>query len=135
MALTLLGQCKPTQMSMSSSPLIGTTWSLAAVNGVALITPADARAVHFVLEESGQTRRINGYAGCNNITGSYTTNGSSVISFTVASTRMMCSPEKMEVEQFFLGALSNANRYAIRADTLYLSNSDTLLAKFRGIAR
>jgi heat shock protein HslJ len=130
-----LSQCKPTKTPKTSTPLLGTTWSLAEVDGEPLITPADARAVHLVLEETGQEQRIHGYAGCNNIAGGYKMSGPSAISFTVAATRMMCSPEKMEIEQFFLDALSNANRYAINGDILELLKDDVILARFKGIVR
>ena len=123
-------QCKPTKANKSLTTLENTYWKLSEMNGNPILTPEGAREVHFVLTtESGQ-KSIKGFAGCNSIMGSYTLSGDK-IKLTVASTKMMCPAQQMEIEDFFTKALTSADSYKIEGDVLELFEGNTSLADFK----
>lgn len=103
-------------------PLTGTTWIVTAL----LRTEAEVRSV--ALEESrptltiGPDGAISGSAGCNRMMGKAEIAGNEV-TFGVATTRMMCDPQVMEVEQQVLEALDGKTTATIDSDTLTLRNS------------
>lgn len=76
--------------------------------------------------------RLNGFAGCNSISGSYTLSGKN-IKFIVASTKMMCSAQQMKIEDFFTSALTSTDSYEIDGDVLELYKGNTSLADFKAI--
>jgi len=115
----------------STASLVNTYWKLADMNGKAVTTPADAKEVHIVLTQEGEEKRLKGFAGCNNIGGSFTSSGNQ-IKFTTISTRMMCA-ERMDVEDYLLNALSVSNQYKIKGETLELYQDSTLMARFESV--
>lgn len=128
---SLLLQCKSATNNSSVASLENTYWKLAEMNGLPVITPANGKEVHFVMSNDGGEKRIHGFAGCNNLAGSYTTQGSN-IKFTAITTKMMCA-DRMDVEDFFTKALSEANAFKIKGETLELYQGDTMLAKFESV--
>lgn len=117
--------------SASTATLENTYWKLAEMNGKPLTTPADAKEVHIVLTNEGDSKRIKGYAGCNSLGGSYTLSGNE-IKFIAITTKMMCV-DRMDVEDYLLKALSSANRYKIIGETLELYQGDALVARFQSV--
>lgn len=108
-------------------PLRGTTWTVNA-----LLTP-DAHIRSQTIEESKPTLTIaedgalSGSTGCNDITGQATvteTSDGTEIAFRVATTKRMCPPEVMEVEQAVLRALDGTVQARIESDTLTLRNTN-----------
>jgi heat shock protein HslJ len=129
---TTLMQCKSTNQGHHKSISVeNTTWRLMEVNGMPVITPENGKVVHFTLTKKDGERRISGFAGCNTIIGTYKLD-ENTISFTAAATRMMCA-ERMDVEQFFLQTLSNADSYKLNGKILELYQGNVFLAKFEGI--
>ena len=125
-------QCKHTKANKGPRTLENTYWKLSEMNGNPIITPEGAKEVHFVLTtESGQ-KKIKGFAGCNSIMGSYTLSGEK-IKFIVASTKMMCPAQQMEIEDFLTKALTTADAYKIDGDVLELYEGNTSLADFKAI--
>lgn len=131
-AFLTLVQCKPTEKNMSTATLENTYWKLLEVNGKPLTTPADAREVHMILAKEGSDTRVKGFAGCNNMGGSYTVNGDA-IKFTVISTKMMCSPDRMEPENFLFSVLNNADHFKIKGERLELYQGETRLTVFESV--
>ncbi|MFD0361016.1 META domain-containing protein [Nocardia sp. GCM10030253] len=109
------------KVAQPDKPLTGTTWIVTET-----ITP-DARTRSQTIDEVKPTLTIapdgavSGSGGCNRLTGSATITGADV-TFQVASTRMMCPPEVMEVETAVLEALDGKTTATIDADTLTLRN-------------
>lgn len=121
--------CKPTHTEGNEDvQLENTKWILAEMNGIPLTSMADSKVVYFILDENKNT--MSGFAGCNSISGGYELSGNK-ISFQTASTRMMCGPAAMEVEQFLLNALTSADGYRINGDVLQLFQGETSLAILR----
>ncbi|KAF0847401.1 META domain-containing protein [Nocardia caishijiensis] len=104
--------------------LTGTTWI-----ATTLITP-DAKIRSAALDEAKPTLTISddgtvsGTTGCNRLTGTAQLGPGGQVSFDVATTKMMCAPEVMDVERHVLGVLDGHTDSTIDADTLTLRNTD-----------
>lgn len=106
-------------------PIRGTEWVVTTLS-----TP-DAQIQSRTIGEVRPTLTVTaddaltGFAGCNRITGRAVvtdTPAGADIAFTAATTRMMCAPEIMEVEQAVLAALDGTAQVTVDADTLTLRN-------------
>lgn len=106
-------------------PIRGTEWVVTA-----LLTP-EAQVRSRTIDEVRPTLSfaedgaLTGFAGCNRITGRAVvtdTPPGADIAFTAATTRMMCAPEVMEVEQAVLATLDGTAQATVDADTLTLRN-------------
>lgn len=102
------------------------------MNGIPIITPENTEDVHFVLTAEKGKNKIQGFAGCNRITGGYERTGDH-IKFMVASTMMMCPGEQMEIEDFLTRALTATDSYKLDGEILTLFERDTSLAIFKAI--
>jgi heat shock protein HslJ len=81
------------------------------------------------MELKEEDRTAGGQAGCNSY-GSKINIADNTISFTnIFSTKISC--EHQETEQLFLSALTKANRYEIRGNTLVLRQDKKLLMEWR----
>ncbi|MFI6998559.1 META domain-containing protein [Nocardia sp. NPDC050175] len=104
-------------------PIKGRTWIVTA-----LITP-DAQIRSQTIDEVKPTLTISedgtvsGTAGCNRMTG-HATGPDTDLTFQIATTKMLCSPEVMEVEQAVLKALDGKTTATVDADTLTLRNTN-----------
>jgi heat shock protein HslJ len=132
--LLLTVQCKPTQVAKSRSSLENTHWRLSEVNGNPIITLEGSRDVYFMMTTEQGQKRVTGFAGCNSLTGGYTLSDDKV-KFSIATTKMMCPPEQMAVEDFLLKVLTSATSYRIEGDVLELLDGQTALADFKAIAK
>ncbi len=65
--------------------------------------------------------RVNGFAGCNTFSGSYTQNNSSLTFSAFATTRMACEKLIMTSENQFLQRLSRTKRFVLSQDAKRLS--------------
>ncbi|WP_225727443.1 MULTISPECIES: META domain-containing protein [unclassified Nocardia] len=111
------------KVAAPDKPLQGTTWIVTA-----LITP-DALIRSQAIDEVkptltiGQDGAVSGTAGCNRLIGHADISGSD-ITFQVGTTKMMCSPEVMEVERDVLKALDGKTSATVDADELTLRNTN-----------
>jgi heat shock protein HslJ len=120
--LPTLAACDNTS-SPPDDPLNGTQWNLIFYRKTRVIDGISITA-NF---DSGE---INGNAGCNSYFGGYQIDGENIAFGQIGMTEMYCSdPEGiMEQEDFYLGALADAQRYEI-ADgrmAIFLSGHETL---------
>lgn len=129
--IVFLACCKPTEKTTSVAHLENTYWKLSEMNGMPVITPADAKEVHMVLASSDGEKTLRGFAGCNGLGGTYTVDGDR-IKFTTITTRMFCE-SRMDVENFLTNVLQQADHYAIKGETLELYEGNTFLAKFDSV--
>jgi heat shock protein HslJ len=132
--LLLTVQCKPTQVSKSRSSLENTHWRLSEMNGNPIITLEGSRDVYFMMTTEQGKKQVTGFAGCNSLTGGYTLSDDK-LKFVIATTKMMCPPEQMDVEGFLLKVLTSATSYRIEGDVLELLEGETALADFKAIAK
>ncbi|WP_446007976.1 META domain-containing protein [Candidatus Electrothrix sp.] len=104
-------------------------WYLIEVGGKTL-APESVSRPPFLKVQSGE-QLIQGFAGCNNFTGSWLFADNDFVFSRITSTRMAC-PLGMEVEDAFLQALDNTRRYNIRGDILSLyDRRGKVLARLR----
>ncbi|WP_230329747.1 META domain-containing protein [Nocardia aurantiaca] len=103
-------------------PLTGTTWIVTA-----LLRP-DAEVRSTTLDEVRPALtitpdgKVSGSAGCNTVTGSAQIDGDDV-TFQIATTRMMCDSQVMEVERQVLQALDGKTKATIDSDELTIRNT------------
>ncbi|WP_109526912.1 MULTISPECIES: META domain-containing protein [Nocardia] len=113
------------KVASPDKPLKGTDWV------VTEIITRDARTTSQTLAETRPTLLIaedgtvSGTTGCNRMTGTADIDPSgSPVTFRLATTRMACPPEVMEVESAVLSALDGTATADIDADTLTLRNKN-----------
>ena len=131
-AAMIFMQCRHAQISHDAVTLQGTRWGLQEMNGLPVITPENSRTAYFVMKEENGSKSIQGFAGCNSITGGYTLSEKKV-RFSIASTMMMCPGKQMEIEDFFIKALTTADTYNLDGRQLTLMDGNTSLATFEAM--
>jgi heat shock protein HslJ len=132
LALFQCKSAKPAPPAPSTATLLNTYWRLSEVNGNPLQTPAGTREVHIILQHDDQENRVKGFAGCNNVGGGFTIDGQK-LTFSAFTTKMMCPPEQMMIEDFLLKALSATDSYEIKGETLTLLEGNVVLAVFQSV--
>ena len=113
-----------------STDLAGTSWQVLSYNNgkQAVVSVINGTTLTAAFGADGQ---LSGTAGCNNYTGTYTSDGKRSIEIgTIAATLMMCVEPQgvMEQEQQYLAALSTVATYRIDGDKLELRTADGALA-------
>lgn len=111
------------KVAQPDKPVKGTSWlvtSLITDNSQVRSRALDEARPTLTIAEDGS---VSGAAGCNQMTGSAEVSGAQ-ITFRIATTKMMCSPEVMEVEQAVLNALDGGTNATVDADTLTLRNDN-----------
>jgi heat shock protein HslJ len=104
----------------SSNDLEGKYWKLTELMGKPVSTPEHGRPAYFILE--AVEHRVQGFAGCNTIMGTYTLESGNRIRFSrVASTLMAC-PD-MQTEQGFKKVLETADNYSLNGNQLTLNKA------------
>jgi heat shock protein HslJ len=102
-------------------PLTGTAWvvtTLLRQEGQVRSQALDAARPTLTISADGH---VSGSAGCNRMTGTADISGSSV-TFHLGTTRMMCAPDVMHVEQQVLEALNGTTEATVDSDTLTIHN-------------
>ncbi|MGW4093061.1 META domain-containing protein [Nocardia sp. NPDC004750] len=111
------------KIARPDKPLEGTQWLVTALitdnSQVRSRALDEAQPTLVIAEDDG----VSGNAGCNRMTGSAEVSGTR-ITFRIATTKMMCSPEVMEVEQAVLKALDGKATATVDADTLTVRNDN-----------
>ncbi len=122
--LSLFAACSPAPQPGSSAAPAGaadvatTTEPVPSIEGPGWqLVSADGNAAT-VRFEAG---RVQGFGGCNQITGAYTIDGDHVNVDSLASTMMACEPAVMDAESAFLAALGGRHRISFDAGRLTLA--------------
>lgn len=118
-------QKKKKQRIPEISELENTYWRLYEMDGKSVVTPADKREVYIKLIE--RKSQLEGYTGCNIITGKYEL-GRETLTFEAATTERLC--DDMATETYIMEALNNADRYEINQHYLLLYKGTYMLAIF-----
>lgn len=120
-----IAQKKKKEKPRKPPTLENTYWSLYEMDGKLVETPATEREVYIKL--LGKKTQLEGYAGCNIITGNYELTKES-LTFEATATLRMC--DDMTTENYMFKALNNTNRYELNGEHLLLFNGTYLLAIF-----
>ncbi len=108
-------------------PLVGTHWTLAELEGVAVELGDGESAPHLVLD--GESSRLSGSGGCNRLAGSYEVGDDGLRFGPIASTRMACSEAVMERETAFLAALGAVTGHRLDGSSLVLLDGEGVRAR------
>ncbi|WP_339135173.1 MAG: META domain-containing protein [Candidatus Electrothrix sp. GW3-4] len=109
--------------------ILNNRWYLTEIGGESL-EPESVSKPPFLKVQGGE-QLIQGFAGCNNFSGSWLFADNDFVFSRIASTRMAC-PVGMEVEDAFLQALDTTRRYTISGDILSLyDRQGRVLARLR----
>jgi heat shock protein HslJ len=97
--------CAPSAGDTANGGLANTSWTVTSVGGVATVDPPRP-TMTFAPDGT-----VTGNAGCNQYSGTYRTDGSSITISNVASTMMMCAGAAAQVEPVFLKGLNGATTW------------------------
>ncbi|GAB3683342.1 META domain-containing protein [Salinisphaera aquimarina] len=120
MALTLaLSACQsaPGASTHPDDALTNTYWKLVSVGGHSVQVQPNRREPHLVLVNEGQ--RVQGFAGCNSLSGRYRQDDEQLRFEQIVTTRMFCA-DQMSTEQAFLDALKRSVQAHIERNQLTL---------------
>lgn len=125
--------CKTTQPvnTIPDASLEETYWKLTELMGQSVPRPeTGSKEVHIILKAGN---RLQGFAGCNNIMGSYEVKNEFSITFSgVASTLMAC-PD-MKTEDTLKKILEQVDNYTIKGNNLSLNRAKMApLARFEAV--
>jgi heat shock protein HslJ len=116
-ALTLVSSSVTGRLSLAA--LAGGEWTLVSLDGQPL--PPEARRPTAVFADS----RVSGFAGCNRYFGGVVEKSpGAIVVGPLAGTKMACPSPAMEIEDWFLAAMSQATRYSFVGGHLVLSTVD-----------
>lgn len=116
-AAAMIASCAP-QMPTgnSTSNSIQKSWELVSLDG------QDVNSSTPVYLDFGNNNKITGKTGCNTVNGTFTvTNGTQVRFSQLASTRMMCAPSDMNIENQVLDVLKTADNFTVNDGKLMLN--------------
>ena len=121
LAATLVLCACATQSSTGAS-LADTYWRLSGIDGKPVAIHPGAREPHIVLKREGS--RISGFAGCNNLGGTFQHEGVALrFGDKLAMTRMACVGEGDALEGAFTKALVSTASYRISGEQLELRDT------------
>lgn len=106
-------------------------WKLIGVMGKAVVENVNEREAYIILKL--EDNRLQGFAGCNLLMGSYALEkGNKIAFFKVASTMMACP--RLNDESAFLKVLNEADNYTIKEGVLMLHKGTMApLASFEAV--
>lgn len=110
------------------TPLERTNWRLVDLPGV---DPAALQSLTRALSLRFETGRVSGFAGCNNLMGSYALAGGQLTLGQLAGTMMACPGEAMMLERSFHTALAGTHRVAVTGDRLTLTAASGKVMSFQ----
>lgn len=116
---------KKAEKPRKDATLENTYWALYEMDGKMVETPADEREIYIKLLP--KKSQIEGYAGCNIVTGTYDL-GKEYLTFEATATLRAC--DDMTKENYVFNALNNTDRYELNGQHLLLFNGTYLLAIF-----
>ncbi|MFZ1319948.1 MAG: META domain-containing protein [Ignavibacteria bacterium] len=127
--LTIITSLNIRKINAQESDLTGKKWVVTELAKGVPVNITEGLTAPFII--FGDENKINGNASCNNLIGSYESDGKHKMKITAATTRKMC-PD-MKIEDALLQALEKTNNYIISGNTLMLQSGKMLLAKFEGV--
>lgn len=108
--------------------LANTYWKAVTLNAKAVSVNIKEPFIQF-----DKDNRVNGFLGCNNFSGSYSTQNQSISFNQLASTKKMCS-ESMDQETAMSDVLNKAKQWEITGESLQLKDTNAnTLATFNAV--
>ena len=129
----IVSACATTTSLNSAQTLDHSTWVATQIQGTQLVSSNNPRSPHIQFESS--TQSFSGSDGCNRIRGSFKTENNQLKLGPVMSTKMACIGDNAAVSRQYLDALSQTQRYSLKANTLQLlDQSGKVLIQFNSSA-
>lgn len=126
--------CDPPRKSAAGSTaadtdnsLLNKRWVLRELPGTTL--PDLERDIHITFRPG--SNRMDGFAGCNTISGTYTVKDRELKIGDIGGTEMMCN--YMDTERKVMEILGSTNHYTIAGDELKLLKDDEMLGRFEAV--
>lgn len=130
--------CNPTNKMTKDSadtktivktPLQETHWTLVELMGKPIMDTPERKEMYLILHKD--QNRVEGNGGCNAFSGTYVLKDNQISFSPIVSTKIFCPA--LAYENDFFKALSTANHFYIKNDTLSLTQGEILrVAKFIG---
>lgn len=120
------------QAASSEDPgkvLEGGPWLLLEVKGAIVQLSAGEKQPYILFQR--QERRVKGYSGCNEFSGSYDLRGDALNFGLLAMTRRYCAGAAGEVERDFVDVLSKIRTFRIEGGMLLFLEGDKAIARLR----
>lgn len=117
---------QPSNFTQEKDNIKDAYWVLLSVEGQDVEVLNDTRTAYIRLEEN--EKDVDGFTGCNKISGSYTLSGEQLQLSELSTTRMAC-PD-MEAENRLMNALRRVNNYKLSGDLLTLFDGEKAVATF-----
>jgi len=126
--------CNPTNKmtgqnseTLVKAPLEETHWSLVELMGKPISDTPERKEMYLILHKD--QNRIEGNGGCNAFSGTYVLKNNEISFGPLVSTKVFCPA--LQYENEFFKALSTANHYYLKSDTLSLTKGKIMrVAKF-----
>jgi heat shock protein HslJ len=106
-----------TEPELPMSPLVATYWELTKINGEK-VDYAEGQKIPYV--HLSPEQRLAGYSGCNRLMGEFEQSKAWLHFSGVATTRMMCAPQAMNLEAAVLEGLNATAVYRLGRGKLQL---------------
>ena len=124
----VLAGCAQPAAGPPPAPLLDTYWRPVEIEGVPVPPRPGTREPNLMLSTGGNlvlsgSNRIQGFTGCNNVSGAFERNAASLRFKPLATTRMTCSPAS-DTEARYLSALNATVSQRITGKTLELLDAD-----------
>lgn len=114
-------------VSSVNAPLFETHWKLVELMGHKIQDSATKKEMYLVLKKTES--RVEGNGGCNAFSSTFTLQNNQITFGPLVSTKMFC--QGIEAENEFFKALSSADHYYLKSNTLLLTQGKVLrVAKF-----
>ncbi len=117
--LVALVSCSKDKVSADMDKING-TFILHSFDGEAIMVPQDKQFPTLKFDDS--TKQVSGFAGCNNVSGSYSTDAGELKFINLVATKKACFNDEYEAK--ILKALNDANDYEISEDLLILKQGN-----------
>lgn len=125
-----LAACGPQMRGGAPMLLAGSSWRLTELNGRAAVAVPDDGAP--TLQFDASEPRASGNGGCNQYTGPYTQEGSSLRFGPIVATRRACVDKVANRQEMdFLAALHSTTRFTVAGGELVLYAGERPVAHFR----
>ena len=111
----------------SEKSLDGVKWILKSLNNKKISTPESRKEIY--IEFNTSENKFSGFAGCNNIFGTYTLSNDRIKFGPVAGTEMYCE-SVMETENEFKKMFETADRIKLKGSELQFFSSGKITASF-----
>lgn len=123
----IFAACSSSEQISTLATFENTKWVLANLDGKAPTSNLKGQPYITFVSSTGN---VNGNAGCNTFSGSYTSSGNSLTFSPIAATKMFCDGA-MDFEQSFLSLINECDSYLVSNNILTLYGKDGRKAMFK----